>query len=85
MKNSESNTHEGKFDSLSGNRLVSHCSDGNQHHHTLAEDVVVTCDGKSSKLADLKAGTPIRVTTCKDDKNRVTAIECGKAALADTH
>ncbi len=85
MDNNTSNSHDGKFVSVSGDKLVSNCNDGNQHHHTLAKDAKVTCDGKVSKLADLKAGTPIRLTTCQDDRNMVTAIEYGKTAMAATH
>ena len=84
MKNNTSNTHDGKFVSVAGDKLISNCTDGNKHHHTLAKDAKVTCDGKAGKLADLEAGTPIRLTTCKDDRNMVTAIECGKTAMAAT-
>lgn len=38
----------------------------------------MTGDGKASKTADLKAGTCVRVTTSKDDKNVATAVESGK-------
>ena len=85
MNNNKSDTHDGEFVSLAGDKLVSNCNDGKQHHHTLAKDAKVTCDGKASKLADLKAGTPIRLTTCKDDRNMVTAIECGKTTMAASH
>ena len=61
------------------------CSDGKQHCHTVAKDAKVTCDGHASKAADLKAGTGVRVTTSKDDKNVATAVESGKHIPAPAH
>ena len=70
--------HEGKVDSVEGDKLNTTCSKGNQHCHTLAKDAKVTCDGKASKASDLKAGTCVHVTVKKDDTNTATAVESGK-------
>ena len=79
------NCCEGKVVSVTGDKLTSTCSKGQEHHHVVAKDAKVTCDGKTSKLSDLKAGTSVRMTTCKDDKNKVTAIESGKHLVAASH
>jgi hypothetical protein len=77
--------HEGTVVGMSGDKLTTTCSQGNEHCHTVAKDAKVTCDGKASKAADLKPGTPVCVTTHKDDKTVATAIESGKAAPAAGH
>jgi hypothetical protein len=82
MKDTKSDTHEGKVVSVTGNKVASTCSQGKEHHHTLTKDAKVTCDGKESKLADLKAGTPIRVTQCKDDRSKASSVESGKHLAA---
>jgi hypothetical protein len=71
-------THDGKVVSVVGDKLTTTCSEGHEHCHTLAKDARVTCDGKTSKAADLKAGACVRVTTSKDDKNVATVVESGK-------
>ncbi len=78
MTNSSAGTHDGKVVSVAGEKLTTTCSQGKEHCHTLAKDAKVTCDGQASKPADLKAGTHVRVTTHKDDKNVATAVESGK-------
>jgi len=70
-----SNTHEGKVVSATANELVSTCSKGHEHSHTVAPDAKVTCGGKVCKTTDLKAGTDVRVTTKKDDQNVAIGIE----------
>ena len=77
-KTHEGNSLDGKVVSVAGGKLTTTCSEGHQHCHTLAKDAKVTCDGKTSKAADLKAGTHVRVTTHKDDKTVATAVESGK-------
>jgi hypothetical protein len=69
---------DGKLKKVSGDQLTTTCSKGDVHHYTLAKDAKVTCDGKVSKASDLKEGSTIRMTMCKDDKNKVTAVDCGK-------
>jgi hypothetical protein len=77
--------HDGKVVSVAGDKLTTTCGEGKQHCHTVAKDAKVTCDGQASKAADLKAGTHVRVTTHKDDKNVATAIESGKHLPALAH
>ena len=78
MKATKPETHEGKIVSVSGNQITSTCIEGDEHHHTLAKDARVTCDGKKSKLNDLKAGMPVRVTTCTDDDSQTSCVSAGK-------
>lgn len=78
-------THEGKVVSVAGDKLTTTCNEGKQHSHTVAKDAKVTCDGQASKATDLKAGTHVRVTTHKDDKNVATAVDSGKHIPATAH
>jgi hypothetical protein len=78
MTSTTSNKLEAKVDSVQGDKLNTTCAQGNQHCHTVAKDAKVTCDGKASKTADLKAGTCVHITPHKDDKNVATAVESGK-------
>lgn len=66
-----------KLVKVSGDRVTSTSAKGDEHTYTVAKDAKITCDGQASKVADLKAGTTIRMTLCKDEKNKVTAIDCG--------
>lgn len=72
------NCCDGKLVKVAGDKLTSTCAKGDEHHYTGASDAKVTCDGKASKTSDLKAGSTIRMTMSKDEKNKVTAIDCGK-------
>jgi hypothetical protein len=73
------NTHAGKIVSVTGNKFVMADLDGkNRHTHTLAADAKCTCNGKDCKLADLKPGTLIRVTTKADDKTVAIRIDARK-------
>ncbi len=78
MTTKSATTHDGKVVSVAGDKLTTTCSQGKEHCHTMAKDAKVTCDGKASKAADLKAGTDVRVTTHNDDKTVATAVESGK-------
>ena len=71
-------THYGTVLSVIGDKFTSLCTDGKTHHHTLAKGFKVTCDGNACDVADLKAGTPIRVATQKDAPMVATAVESGK-------
>ena len=71
-------THDGKVVSMTGDKLTTTCGAGKEHCHTVGKDAKVTCDGKASKAADLKAGTAVRVTTHRDDKSVATAVDSGK-------
>jgi|688.fasta_scaffold2465205_1 hypothetical protein len=75
---SAGNCCDGKLMKVSGDKLTSTTAKGDEHTYTVAKDAKVTCDGKDSKTSDLKTGATIRMTICKDDKNKVTAIDCGK-------
>jgi hypothetical protein len=67
-----------------GDSLTSTCTNGDQHNYTVAKEAKITCDGKEGKLTDLKEGSTIRVTLCKDDKNKILAVDCGKHIPAIT-
>lgn len=70
-----SNTLEGKVVSITGDKLVTASKSGKIYSHTLAKDVKLTRDNTACKPEDLKAGSAIRVTTKKDDRNVATSIE----------
>ena len=74
------NSHDGKVVSLTGNILLMKVEKGKEHLHTLATDAKITCNGKLSKLSDLKAGMKIRVTT-NAETSMVTGIEFEQPAL----
>ena len=78
MNDKSAKTHEGKVVNVAGDKLTTTCSEGKEHQHTVAKDAKVTCDGHTCKTSDLKVGTPVRVTTHKDDKKVATAIDSGK-------
>ena len=78
MTETPTNKHEGKVVSASADKVTTTCHQGKEHCHTVAKDAKITCDGQTSKAADLKAGTNVRVTTHKDDKSIATAIDSGK-------
>jgi hypothetical protein len=84
MTATSKNTHVGKVVSVVGEKLTTICSEGKQHCHTMAKDAKVTCDGHASKVADLKPGTPVRVTSHKDDNNLATHVDSGKHIPATT-
>lgn len=77
--------HDAKVVSVTGDKLTTTCSDGEQLCHTVAKDAKVTRNGKVSKVTDLKAGTYVRVTTTEDDVNVATAVESGKHIPATGH
>ena len=58
-----------------GDELKMMDKEGNEHRHTVAANVIVTCDGKACKATDLKPGMKIRVTTESADPYMVTRIE----------
>jgi len=74
-KEADVSTHDGKVVSTSGDDLIMTGKDGKEHKHTLTADAKITCDGKICKLADLKAGMKVRVTTKKDDIKTATNVE----------
>lgn len=86
-KDGEESTHDGKVVSVSGNELTMTNADGKEHSHQLASDAKVTCDGVLCKVANLKAGMKIRVTTKGDDKKVATHVEAldKQTLFANTH
>ncbi|MGD9858171.1 MAG: hypothetical protein AB7U20_24775 [Planctomycetaceae bacterium] len=86
----EEPTHDGQVVSVTSDKLVMTTKggqDGKEHSHTLAATAKVTLDGKTCKLADLKPGTKIRVTTQADDETVATHIEAINRleTFANTH
>ena len=82
MTQTTAKTHDGTVVGVAGDKLNTTCSKGAHHCHTMAKDAKVTCDGKASHAADLKAGTPVHVTLHKDDKTVATAVDSGKHVAA---
>lgn len=79
------NSCDGKLVRVSGDKLTSTSQKGDERNYTIAEDVKVTCDGKEAKLSDIQSGSTIRMTLCKDDKNKILAVDCGKHISSLTH
>lgn len=77
------NSHQGKVVETSAGKLVMTDMDGkSQHSMNIPDDAAVTRDGKESKLADLKAGDMITVTTdVKDGKPLVVKVEAKAAGM----
>lgn len=72
------NIHTGKFLSAEGAGKSFKMEDksGKEHSHTLAADAkVIGADGKDARLADLKRGQMIRVTTRENDPTTATRVE----------
>ncbi len=66
---------DGTVVSVSDDKLTMTNKEGKEHHHALAVNVKVTCDGKTCTTADLKAGMRIRVTTDTTDRHAAIRIE----------
>jgi hypothetical protein len=74
----ETKTHEGIIVSASADKLVMTDNQGkNEHSHMVTTAAKIMLDGKQAKLADLKKGHFVKVTTTKtaDGKESVTAID----------
>jgi hypothetical protein len=74
----QKNVHTGKFLSAEGAGKSFKMEDkgGKEHSHTLAADAkVIGPDGKDCRLADLKRGQMIRVTTRENDRTTATKVE----------
>jgi hypothetical protein len=64
--------HEGTFVKAEDNKLFMKGLDNKDHMHEMIPNTPVTCDGKSCKAGDLKAGTVIVVALGTDRKvNRI--------------
>lgn len=72
------NSCDGKFVRASGDKLTFTSKKGDEHTYAIAKDVKVTCDGKEVKLSELKCGSTIRMTMCKEDANLIRVVDCGK-------
>lgn len=66
---------EGKLVKVEGKKLIIASPEGQETTLILANEVKLTCDGKTCKSSDLHAGSRIRVTTKKDDRNVATCVE----------
>lgn len=66
---------DGKLVSITFDTLVMTGKDGREQSHTFTADTKLTLDGKACKVADLKPGTRIRVTTQGKENSVVTRIQ----------
>ena len=66
--------HEGTVVSVGDHKLTMTDKDKKEHSHEIGADTKITLNGKEAKLADLKKGDKIKVTT-GEDKKKVTKIE----------
>jgi plastocyanin len=72
----DKNTHTGTFVQAIGASEFAMEDKGKEHSHTLSADArVIGPDGKEIKLADLKKGQRIRVTTKEGDMKIATRVE----------
>jgi hypothetical protein len=67
--------HDGTIVKITSSELVMKSKDNKEHTHTLSPETTMTLDGKDCKVADLKAGLKIRVTTPDAAKAAVSHIE----------
>jgi len=75
---SAKNCCDGKVVKITNDELTATSDKGDEQHYTVDRDTKVTCDGKESRLSDLKKGATIRMTMCKDDETKLIAVDCGK-------
>ena len=65
--------HEGVVVSAAEGKLVMSDKDGkNEHTHIVGPGIKVSLDGKDAKLADLKKGDAVKVTT--DPEGKIVSI-----------
>jgi len=75
----DKNSHDGTFVLATSDTAFVMADKGKEHSHTLSADAkVIGPDGKACKLADLKKGQKIRVTTKEGDKKVATKVEALK-------
>jgi len=67
--------YRGKIVSIAGDKLVASDRDGRARSNTLAPGAVVTCDGKTCAMKDLREGMKVRVTTKEDARSVAIRIE----------
>ena len=75
------NTHQGKVVEVNPGKLtMTDMAGKNQHTHEVASDAIITCEGKTCGLTDVKPGDMVTVTIdTKGDKTVATKIEAKKA------
>jgi hypothetical protein len=80
-------TVDGTVVSVSADKLTMANKEGKEQSHALASNVTVTCDGKTCKPADLKAGMRIRVTTegSAHAASRIEALDKETAFATSSH
>jgi hypothetical protein len=80
QEKADKNTHEGTFvKATSEKEFVMEDKGGKEHSHTLSIGAkVLGPDGKDCKLADIKKGQKIRVTTKEGDAKVATKVEALK-------
>jgi hypothetical protein len=66
---------EGKLVKVEGKKLIIASPEGQETTLILANEVKLTCDGNTCNSSDLHAGSRIRVTTKKGDRNMATCVE----------
>jgi len=69
----DAGTHEGTVVKAGEGKLVMTDKDGKEHSHAVAAAAKVTLGGKEAKLADLKKGDKVKVTT--DDTGKVSKVD----------
>jgi hypothetical protein len=75
-KPADPNIHEGTLVKVDGDQLTMTDKQGkNEHTHTVAANAKVTCDAKECKLADLKPGAKLKLTTKDGDKTTALKVE----------
>jgi len=83
-KAAKGNTHEGTVVQAGDGKLTMMGKDKKEHSHEVADNAVITCEGKKCKLEDLKKGFMVKVTVAKvGDKTEVTKIEAKKPKASD--
>lgn len=82
MRKTNPEIHEGKIVTVSETQITSTCVEGDEWQHTLTKDAKVTCDGKTSRLDELKVGMPVRVTTSVEDESKTSCVSAGKKKSA---
>ncbi len=71
-------THDGTVVSVAEGKLVMADAQGkNEHTHQIGATAKITLNGKEAKLADLKKGDKVKVTTSEDGK--VSAVAATRA------
>ena len=69
----KADTHDGTFVKADDKTLTMKGKGDKEHSHALAKDVKVTLDGKEAKLADIKAGTKIKVPIADKKATKIEA------------